>query len=240
MRAGVDLVLPPRCLGCAQILTTPRSLCGTCWGQVRFITDPACACCGQPFQLPPPDQEARCLACLAKPPPWQRGRAVVLYDDGSRRLVWQLKHGDRTDLAPALGAWMARSASDLLREADLVVPVPLHRWRLFRRRYNQSALLAHAMVASLPRAIRPPLIPDALLRRRTGSQAGKRWAQRRRAVQGAFQVRRGVSVQGLSVLVVDDVHTSGATLAACTRALLAAGASRVDVVCFARVPRPGS
>ncbi|MDX2103486.1 MAG: ComF family protein [Alphaproteobacteria bacterium] len=239
-RPAIDLVLPPRCLGCGAIVQDTASLCPSCWRSVTFLTPPVCASCGQPFTLPPPAEvEPVCVACIAKPPPWQRGRAVVRYDDGSRRLVWALKHGDRTDLAPALGAWMARAAADLVVEADLVVPVPLYRWRLFRRRYNQAALLAQAMLRALPAAQRPRLVPDALVRVRGGTQAGKRRGQRQRGLQGAFRLRPGVSVRGLRVLLVDDVHTSGATFAACTRVLMTSGALRVDVVSFARVPLPG-
>ena len=162
---------------------------------------------------------------------------MLVYDDKSRRVVLPLKHGDRTDMARACGAWMARAGADLVAEADLVAPVPLHWRRLFIRRYNQAGLLARA----LARDAGATLAPDLLQRARwTGSQAGLKAKERRRNVRQAFDVppRWQAKLEGRTVLLVDDVLTTGATVEACTRALKQAGAAHVDVLTLARVVRP--
>jgi predicted amidophosphoribosyltransferase len=151
----LDLLLPPRCLGCGATIGRDGELCPRCWGGIAFLAAPHCACCGLPF---PYDTggDAQCGACLAEPPPYARARAVFRYDDASRGLVLAFKHGDRTHSAPAYGRWMARAGAELLVEAELLIPVPLHWTRLFARRYNQAALLAHAIHA----AGGPPVAPD--------------------------------------------------------------------------------
>ena len=165
----VDAVLPPLCLGCNEIVATPGALCAGCWSALSFIAPPQCRRCGVPFahDVGP---DAYCADCLARPPRYRCARAALVYDERSRRIVLPFKHGDRTDMAKSCAGWMVRAAGELLPEADLVVPVPLHWRRLFTRRYNQAALLA-GMVAqqSGQRAV-----PDLLRRHRwTGSQAGK-------------------------------------------------------------------
>ncbi len=158
------------------------------------------------------------------------------YDDHSRGLILRFKYADQLDGAPSYGTWLARAGAELVREADLIAPVPLHRWRLLRRRFNQSAVLAHA----LGRQAGKPVAADLLVRTRaTPSQGGLNFRQRRRNVRNAFAVRRprAASVRGRRVLLVDDVLTTGATVEACAKALLAAGASGVDVVVLARVVR---
>jgi predicted amidophosphoribosyltransferase len=144
-RAVLDAVLPPLCLGCSEIVSTPGALCTTCWQGFSFISAPHCACCGTPFaeDLGP---EALCAGCLVRRPRYHRARAALVYDDQSRRLVLPFKHGDRTDIALACGGWMARAGADLLASADVVAPVPLHWRRLFMRRYNQAQLLARIVV----------------------------------------------------------------------------------------------
>jgi len=235
-RRLLDAVLPPLCLGCGEIVETPGALCPACWPDFSFIASPHCACCGTPFaeDLGP---EALCGSCLARRPRFRRARAALVYDDRSRRLVLPFKHGDRTDMARACGGWMARAGADLLADADLIAPVPLHWRRLVTRRYNQALLLARS-VARQSSAI---LAPDLLLRRRwTGSQAGLAAKERRSNVREAFEVppRWRADLAGRTVLLVDDVLTTGATVEACTRALRRAGAAHVDVLTLARVVRP--
>ncbi len=233
----LDLLLPPVCLNCGEVVDSPGRLCAPCWTGISFIAPPFCACCGLPFpyDLGP---EALCAACIASQPRYGRARAVLRYDDHSRGLVLRLKHADRLEGAGAFGLWMARAGADLLAPGSLIAPVPLWRWRLFRRRYNQSALLA----LGIGRAVGPGIsvIPDLLVRRRsTGSQAGLGRAQRARNVQGAFAVgaEHADRVRGRAVVLVDDVLTTGATLEACARPLLRAGAARVDALVLARVVR---
>jgi ComF family protein len=235
-RTVLDAVLPAQCLGCGALVGEPGSLCPACWAGITFIAPPFCAVCGLPFEVAA-EPGALCGACLETVPPFARARAVMVYDDKSRGLVLAFKHGDRTDAAPPFGRWLARAGAELLAEADLVTPVPLHWTRLFVRRYNQAALLAQAAAAEAGR----PYAPDLLRRhRRTPSLGRQGPAERRRTVAAAFAVppSRAARVAGRRILLVDDVLTTGATAAACARALLKAGARAVDVLTLARVVRP--
>lgn len=232
---AVDLLLPPLCIGCGVEVDAPGRLCPACWERVSYIVPPLCARCGFPFEYDP-GPGALCAACTREPPDFDRARAVLRYDEGSRRLILGLKHGDRTEWAPAFGGWLARAGAELLAEADLVAPVPLHWTRLALRRFNQAALLAQAV----GRAAGVPVEPDLMVRRRrTPSQGGLTRVQRRTNVRGAFAVRPAhrARLSDRRVVLVDDVLTTGATAAACARALRHAGAAAVDVLVLARVAR---
>jgi ComF family protein len=233
----LDTVLPRRCLGCGELVEGEGALCAACWPRLHFLAPPLCACCGFPFEFDPGVDEPFCAACTAKPPPWRRARAVFVYDEASRGLILDFKHGDRIWASPAFGLWLARAGGELVADADLVAPVPLHRTRLFARRYNQSALLARAVA----RRCGLPVVPDLLVRRRaTPSQGRLSPSARRRNVRGAFALRpsRRDSIAGRRVLLIDDVLTTGAPVCACARVLLRAGAGAVDVLTLARVARP--
>ena len=232
----LDLLFPPQCLSCDAIVDRPGTLCATCWGGIAFIGSPRCAVCGLPFDFDQ-GEDAQCGVCLRDPPPYGRARAVLRYDAASRDLVLGFKYRDRTYAASAYAGWMARAGAELAGAADLVLPVPLHRLRLFRRRYNQAALLALA----LGRANEIPVATDLLVRRRnTRPMGGLSPAQRARNLRGAFAVRpnRGARLRGKRVLLIDDVMTTGATVGACARTLIGAGAGAVDVLTLARVVRP--
>lgn len=231
-RRLLDLVLPPLCLGCGAMVDSTGALCATCFSGVRFIAPPHCACCGTPLPDGGGGEDALCGACVGHQPVWGRARAAFLYDDGSRALVLRFKHADRIEAAPAYARWMVRAGADLLAEADVVVPVPLHRWRLFARRYNQAALLG----ARIARLSGLSYAPDALVRvRRTVSQGSFGHSGRSRNVRGAFAVRRPKVVDGKAIVLIDDVLTTGATVGECAHTLLAAGARSVDVLTLARV-----
>lgn len=231
-RGALDLVFPPQALDeTAAPLSTGFSAQG--WGRIAFIDGPLCDGCGAPFEY---DLGAgvRCADCMAKPRAFARARAACLYDENSRGVILQLKHADRTDLAPLFARWLSRAARELLEEADAIVPVPLHPGRLFRRRYNQAAEIARP----LARLTDVTYLPDALARvRATESQAGKSGSGRRRNMAAAFAARpaRRGKVADKRILLIDDVMTTGATLEGCSRALLAAGAACVDVAVVARV-----
>lgn len=238
LRAALDLVYPPSCIACRRAVAGDAGLCGACWRAVRFIERPFCERLGVPF---PQDFGPGLLSpeAAAHPPAYGRARAVAHYDDGpARKLVHALKYGDRLELAGPLGRWMARAGADLLAEADVLVPVPLHRARLWRRQFNQAALLAR----EIARGSGLPWDAEALERAKaTASQVGMTRRQRAENVQGAFAVRAegAARLAGRRVLLVDDVLTTGATLNAAARALLRAGAAGVDVLVFARVVTAG-
>lgn len=236
-RRALDVLLPPQCLVCGTLVADPGTLCGACWGRLTFLDGPACVRCGLPFEYDI-GEEALCGGCLRLLPMYERARAVFVYDDASRGLVLAFKHGDRTDFAPAFGRWLARAGRPLLADAQVIAPVPLHWTRLWRRRFNQAALMANA----LARVAGIEVVPDALKRRkRTPSQGGLGRLARKRNLRGAIVCppARRSRIAGKRVLVVDDVFTTGATADACARALLRAGADSVDVLTLARVVRPG-
>jgi ComF family protein len=232
---ALRVIYPPQCLTCEAQVGEEGTLCPACWPEVPFIHGLACDACGIPL-AGESATPVRCDDCLAVARPWGRGRAVLLYAGGARRLVLGLKYGDRHDVAAPAGRWLARAARPLLRADSVIVPVPLHWWRLFRRRYNQAALLS----AALARETGAEHLPDLLVRRRpTGNQDGRSRADRFANLRDAIVARRARAprVEGRHVLLVDDVMTSGATLAASAEACFAAGADAVDVIALARVGR---
>jgi ComF family protein len=235
-RGLVDVVLPPRCLACGDLVEEPGALCGRCWGGITFFAPPWCAACGLPFPHPM-EPGAVCADCAREKWAWDRARAVLRYDKRSRQLVLGLKHADQTHVAGAFGRWMRRAGEEVLAGADLLVPVPLHWTRLFQRRYNQAALLANAIRA----AGGPPVVADGLIRRRrTPSQGHLGPLARERNVRGAFLVRRRPEIAGRQVVIIDDVMTTGATVDECARVLKRAGAAKVGVLTLARALRVGA
>jgi ComF family protein len=229
--AVLDVLFPPLCLGCRGPVGE-AGYCAPCWSALTFLEGPGCACCGLPFAVAL-DGETLCAACLTQPPAFDKARAIMAYDDKSRAAILALKHADRLDLVPGFSRWLGRTGRNLLVDSDLIVPVPLHRLRLWRRRYNQSAELARRLAQEWKRVYEP----FALTRSRpTASQGTMASAKaRRRNVMGAFQVPDPAKVKGKRVLLLDDVMTTGATVQACARALKRAGAQRVHVLVLARV-----
>src|SRR3954471_15069674 len=227
----LDLLFPPLCIGC-RAAVGEAGFCAACWSGITFLDGPGCACCGLPFPVAL-EGENFCAACLAKPPAFDTARAIMAYDENSRGAILALKHADRLDLVPGFARWLGRTGRTMLENSDLVVPVPLHPLRLWRRRYNQSAELARRLARDWNLAY----APAALLRSRaTQSQGAMPSAKaRRRNVLKAFQVPDPGLVAGKRVLLLDDVLTTGATVEACARALKRAGAAKVHVLVLARV-----
>lgn len=237
LRAGVrhalDLILPPAALDGGDERPFAPGLSARAWERIAWIEAPCCDGCGLPFAY---DLGAgvRCPACEGRPRAFDRARCACLYDEASKDLILKLKHGDRTDLATLFAGWLNRAAGELLESADVIAPVPMHRSRLFQRRYNQAAEIARA----LSRRSGVRYLPDALARARdTGGQGGRSRRARREAVRGAFSVTAAGArrLAGRRVLLVDDVLTTGATAEACAIALKQAGAAAVDVAAVARV-----
>lgn len=230
---AADLVLPPTCPGCRAAVGEGNALCPRCWSAVRFIEPPLCPVYGTPFAYELGDGILSAEA-LADPPPFRRARAAATYGDVTRRLVHQLKYHDRPHLAETMAIAMHRAGREIIAECKLIVPVPLYRWRLWQRRFNQAAALA----ACLSRLSGVSCDPFVLERpRQTRRQVGLSAQQRAENVRGAFRVPETMRarIAKAPVLLVDDVYTSGATAKAATRALLRGGATSVDVLTFARV-----
>jgi ComF family protein len=231
-RAALDTLYPPTCLACRAATDEHGALCPRCWSAIRFIERPFCERLGTPFEH---DLGPGLISpqAMADPPAFSRARAVARFEDGpARTLVHRLKYSDRAELARPIASWMARAGADILADADLLTPVPLHALRLWRRQFNQAA----ALTAEISRRTGKPCDLTALRRvKATRSQVGMSRAQRAENVQGAFRCAESAVLRGLNVVLIDDVLTSGATANASARALSRAGAKRVDVLVFARV-----
>ncbi|WP_137701008.1 ComF family protein [Marimonas lutisalis] len=231
----LQVLYPPQCICCGGMVAQDFALCGPCWRETPFIEGLCCDLCGVP--LPgQSDQKEFCDDCLTIARPWRQGRAVFRYQDNGRKLVLALKHGDHHEIAKPGGIWLANAARPMLRNNMLVTPVPLHWTRMVRRRFNQSALLAQETAAQLGLAYCPDLLQRTI---RTQSLEGQGRDARFATLQGAIRVhpKRRQRLVGRPVLIVDDVMTSGATMAATAEACLAAGASDVFALVLARVAK---
>lgn len=221
----LDFALPPRCPGCGEITPAVNLFCGACWGTLEFLAA-GCDQCGLALA---PGEEGVCLSCQQNSGPLDRIRAALAYGDVPRSIAMRLKYGRKIALARTMAGLMKRPLSDLDPQA-LLVPVPLHRWRLWGRGFNQAVLIA--------RALGRPVDSDLLRRTRaTQKLKGLNPSQRRRTVDRAFEVRADATVKGRAFILIDDVMTTGATAEACARTLRKAGARSVELLAFARVLR---
>ena len=232
-RGVVDIITPPLCLSCSAQVMQPASLSLDCWSKLRFLDHPVCDVMGTPFAY---DQGEGILSAeaLADPPGWDKSRAAVLFDDHSKEIVHQLKYRDRTEAGLFMARLMARAGAPILNGADFIVPVPLHRWRLWQRRFNQAAYLAQEIARLSRREFRPEVLVRS---RATPQQVGLSAKERRKNVKGAFAVpfEGRAKIAGKTIVLVDDVRTTGSTLRACTAALREADVAKVYVLSFALV-----
>lgn len=235
LSTAVDTVLPPRCVVTGEIVDRQGTVAPEAWKTLEFIAAPQCRQCGFPFEYDS-GEGALCVGCLDHPPPYETARAALKYNDTSRDLVLGFKHADQTHAVRAFVPWLKKAGAEMLAEADVLIPVPLHRWRLLQRRYNQSAILAQA----LGKYTKIPTCVEGLKRTRlTPSQGHLKAAERHRNVARAFAVnpRYKQALQGKTVVLIDDVYTTGATVKECTKALLKAGVKTVHVLTLTRTVR---
>lgn len=232
---SINTVLPARCVLTGELVVQQGMLSPAAWSALDFIADPLCDHCGIPFDFEVEDKSV-CASCLAEPPPYTRARAALVYGEKSRDLILGFKHADKLHIVKAFSPWLMRAGQEMIKASDVIVPVPLHRWRMIARRYNQAALIAQ----DLGKVSGVSVSLEALKRvRSTPSQGHLDMKERARNVKRAFAVPVAAKsrIAGKTVLLVDDVYTTGSTVRECTNALLKAGASAVHVLALARVVR---
>ena len=232
LRNLFDIFLPPRCLVCHDVVYKENGLCHKCFKNISFLSDQCCPVCGRNYTFPVEKEELICGKCLSDPPKLQGLRAVFAYDDYSKQLILPFKHADRTELAPFLSKLLYYRGKSVLKNADYIIPVPLYWQRLVKRKYNQSALLA----VKLSKLVERPFLLNTLLRiKKTQSQGHKNREERIKNIQNAFCVRHPEKIKGKTIVLIDDVYTTGATLNECAKVLRQAGAKRVEALVLARV-----
>lgn len=231
----LNTVLPPRCVISGEIVDRQGMIAAAAWSQLDFIVNPMCDTCGFPFDFEV-EKGSLCASCIDYTPPFTKTRSALKYDDVSRDLILGFKHADQTHMVRAFIPWLEKAGAEFLPHADLLIPVPLHRWRLLSRRYNQAAIIAQA----LSKAIQIPVAVDGLRRTRpTPSQGHLKAGERRKNVKRAFAVNPKIDIKDKAIVLIDDVYTTGSTVKECTKVLKKAGAKEVNVLTLTRVTREG-
>lgn len=237
IQQAVNTILPPRCILTGQFVDAQGTLSPEAWSQLEFIAEPCCETCGFPFDFEV-EEGSLCASCIDFPPRFESARAALKYGEGSRQIILGFKHADKIHALPSLIPWIKRAGKSMLSCADLLIPVPLHYRRLLARRYNQSALIAYALSKETGIAV----LPDGLKRIRSTPPQGHLSAKERyKNVRSAFAVtpEHAGTLKGKTVVIIDDVYTTGATVNECTKALKKAGVKAVHILTLARVARDG-
>jgi len=240
-RPIIDYALPPRCPACGVIVSDSLAFCADCWGSIDFIGDPLCATCGLELPYAAIGDEVRCGGCLAEEPPFDRARAVMRYGEVGKTIAHRLKYSRRVSLARVMAAHMARliaAGEGAGQRAAILLPVPLHRWRIWSRGFNQAALIAGHMAKRSGVPMRTDLIRRTV---NTPPLHSLGPGARRKAVRGAFALSPGAreTIRGKTIILIDDIWTTGSTASACARLLKAGGAARVEILCWSRVGAAG-
>ncbi len=235
----INFIFPPRCIVTGEFVDQQGMVSPQAWGDLHFITDPQCHKCGFPFSFDTGNigEGNICGACLKNPPIFDKARSALAYDDTSRNIILAFKHADQTQSVLSFLPWLKRAGEGVLKDADYLVPVPLHRWRILRRRFNQSALMAQYLSSET----KIPSLLDCLLRvRATKTQGYLQADQRKKNVRNAFEMnpKRAQDIANKHIVLIDDVYTTGATVSECTKVLLKNGAASVSVLTLARVVKP--
>jgi len=235
----IDTILPPRCIVTGDLVDQQGMISPKAWGELNFIADPQCHRCGFPFDFD--DGEAKegniCAGCHKKPPVFNHARSALVYDDMSRNVILGFKHGDQTHAVLSFMPWLLRAGEEILAQSDYLVPVPLHRWRMLRRRYNQAGVISQY----LSKDTGIPVFLDLVERNKaTVTQGHLRTNERQKNVRGAFTVpeKYKAQIKNKHICLIDDVFTTGATVNECTKILLKSGAASVNVLTLARVVKP--
>ena len=229
----LDFLLPPTCPVCHKRVAENLTICSKCFAQLEFIGNRKCSVCGKPLDVIVPGM-AVCGECLKKAPHFRHAEAVFKYNDISKKLILAFKHSDHIELTRLMTKWMSQACGNVIENNQILIPVPLHWSRLFKRKYNQSALLAQELAKQYHKVYNPLIL---LRNKYTKSQGHLSQKERQKNVTGVFEVKRSQLIKGKSILLIDDVFTTGATANECARVLLKAGAKSVDVLTFARVVR---
>lgn len=235
---AIDFILPPRCFVTGEIVDKQGMISPKAWSDLRFITSPQCYRCGIPFDFEYDGQEleggSSCAECLKEEPLYRKARAALVYNDASRNLILPFKHGDKTHFVLGFLPWLKQAGGELIEQADIIMPVPLHWLRLLQRRFNQAGIMARCLAESCDKEC---LLGGIERTRSTPTQGHMRAKEREKNVKRAFSVplKHVDTIKGKKILLIDDVFTTGATVSECTKILLKAGAVQVDVLTLARV-----
>lgn len=235
VNSAVDLVLPPRCPVSLEVVDRQGMIAPEAWARLHFITSPLCRTCGIPLEVDV-GKEADCGGCITENTIYDKARSALVYDENSRGVILGFKHGDQTHAVVSFIPWLKQAGAELIAQSDLIVPVPLHRWRLLHRRFNQSALMASALAKICGKKAG---IQTLIRTRATPTQGYLRAGERARNVKAAFALHPAADVREKNILLIDDVYTTGATVSECAKALKEGGAATVNILTLARVVKPG-